>query len=118
MNAVGITSMHQPQLVVKYIQILFSFSIIILILTCFYLVDVTVYHRGFHGDLNETLLIGNASEAARKLTQNTWECLQKAIQLGNPLFQPNIALKTEKAVFIISKSCEVKWTLILCILVI
>lgn len=50
------------------------------------LVDVTVYHRGFHGDLNETLLIGNVSEQARKLTQNTWECLQKAIEIGEAKF--------------------------------
>lgn len=45
-------------------------------------VDVTVYHRGYHGDLNETILIGNVSEVGKKLTRVTWECLQKAIEAG------------------------------------
>jgi len=45
-------------------------------------VDVTVYHRGFHGDLNETFLIGNVSPEAKKLVQVTSECLLKAINLG------------------------------------
>lgn len=47
-------------------------------------VDVTVYHRDFHGDLNETFLIGEVSETARKLTQVTWECLEKAISIVKP----------------------------------
>jgi len=42
-------------------------------------VDVTVYHKGFHGDLNETFLIGEVSETAKNLVVNTWECLEKAI---------------------------------------
>jgi len=42
-------------------------------------VDVTVYHRGYHGDLNETLFVGEVSERARDLVVNTWECLEKAI---------------------------------------
>merc|ERR1712098_826360 len=42
-------------------------------------VDVTVYHRGYHGDLNETLFVGEVSEKARNLVVNTWECLEKAI---------------------------------------
>jgi methionyl aminopeptidase len=46
-------------------------------------VDVTVYHRGYHGDLNETFLVGdNVGKTARRLVNNTWECLQKAIQEG------------------------------------
>lgn len=47
-------------------------------------VDITVYHKGFHGDLSETLLIGNVSEEHKKLVRVTWECLQKAIQLVRP----------------------------------
>jgi Xaa-Pro aminopeptidase len=47
------------------------------------LVDVTAYHRGFHGDLNETLLVGQVSESAKKLVQVTWECLEKAIEIGS-----------------------------------
>uniref|UniRef100_A0A1B6LG69 Methionine aminopeptidase n=1 Tax=Graphocephala atropunctata TaxID=36148 RepID=A0A1B6LG69_9HEMI len=47
-------------------------------------VDVTVYHRNFHGDLNETFLVGEVSPAAKKLVQVTWECLDKAINIVRP----------------------------------
>ncbi|XP_021926405.1 methionine aminopeptidase 1 isoform X3 [Zootermopsis nevadensis] len=47
-------------------------------------VDVTVYHWGFHGDLNETFLIGNVSPEAKKLVQVTSECLMKAISIVHP----------------------------------
>lgn len=46
------------------------------------LVDVTVYHRGYHGDLNETFFIGEVGEVGKKLVQTTWDCLQKAIEAG------------------------------------
>ena len=45
-------------------------------------VDVTVFHRGFHGDLNETYLVGEVSPEARDLVTVTWHCLQKAIDIG------------------------------------
>lgn len=47
-------------------------------------VDVTVYHRGFHGDLNETFFVGIVPETSRKLVQVTFECLQKAIDIVKP----------------------------------
>ncbi|XP_013411150.1 methionine aminopeptidase 1-like [Lingula anatina] len=47
-------------------------------------VDVTVYHRGYHGDLNETLFVGEVEESSKKLVKVTWECLQKAMQLVKP----------------------------------
>lgn len=47
-------------------------------------VDITVYHRGFHGDLNETVFIGNVDESGRKLVQITYECLSKAIEAVQP----------------------------------
>lgn len=47
-------------------------------------VDITVYHRGFHGDLNETMFVGNVSEESKKLVKATWECLQKAIEIVKP----------------------------------
>lgn len=47
-------------------------------------VDVTVYHRGYHGDLNDTFLIGNVSKTAEKLVNVTWECLEKAINAVHP----------------------------------
>ncbi|XP_065577851.1 methionine aminopeptidase 1-like [Artemia franciscana] len=46
--------------------------------------DVTVYHHGYHGDLNETLFVGEVSEKAKKLVQTTYECLQKAQSLIKP----------------------------------
>ncbi|VDK73079.1 unnamed protein product [Onchocerca ochengi] len=47
-------------------------------------VDVTIYHRGFHGDLNETFLIGDkVKEETRKLVKVTYECLQHAIDIGD-----------------------------------
>lgn len=68
-------------------------------------VDVTVYHRGFHGsiidlyvfflinnlfifkllilgDLNETLFIGEVDEKSKLLTKVTYEALMKAIDIG------------------------------------
>lgn len=47
-----------------------------------FIVDVTVCHRGYHGDLNETFLIGNVSKTAEKLVNVTWECLEKSINAG------------------------------------
>ncbi|XP_071440374.1 methionine aminopeptidase 1 [Hetaerina americana] len=47
-------------------------------------VDITVYHRGYHGDLNETFLIGDVKPTAKKLVQVTWECLDKSIQIVKP----------------------------------
>lgn len=47
-------------------------------------VDVTVFHRGYHGDLNETLLVGEVSAEAKKLVQVTWECLDRAIRIVKP----------------------------------
>jgi hypothetical protein len=48
----------------------------------YFAVDVTVYHQGFHGDLNETFLVGNVSPEAKKLVRVTSECLMKAISIG------------------------------------
>jgi methionyl aminopeptidase len=47
-------------------------------------VDVTVYHRGFHGDLNETLFIGEVDERSKKLTQVTHEAIMAAIAIVKP----------------------------------
>jgi methionyl aminopeptidase len=45
-------------------------------------VDVTVYHNGFHGDLNETFLVGDVDEESKKLVKITHECLDEAIKIG------------------------------------
>ena len=73
-------------------------------------VDVTVYHRGFHGnrqtdhlifltklgtylrihfilgDLNETLFVGEVDEESKKLTKVTYEALMAAINIGEVIF--------------------------------
>ncbi|XP_038684200.1 methionine aminopeptidase 1A-like [Tripterygium wilfordii] len=47
-------------------------------------VDVTVYYKGVHGDLNETYFVGNVDEESRRLVQCTFECLDKAISIVKP----------------------------------
>ncbi|XP_077245104.1 methionine aminopeptidase 1A-like [Tasmannia lanceolata] len=47
-------------------------------------VDVTVYYKGVHGDLNETYFVGNVDEASQQLIQCTYECLEKAISIVKP----------------------------------
>ena len=46
------------------------------------LVDITVYHGGFHGDLNETLFVGNVDEASKHLVKTAYECMMKGIEVG------------------------------------
>ena len=46
-------------------------------------VDITTYHRGYHGDLNETFFVGNVDDKSKELVRVTHECLAKAINLGN-----------------------------------
>jgi len=45
---------------------------------------VTVYHRGFHGDLNETLFIGDVDEKSKQLTKVTYDALMAAIDIVKP----------------------------------
>jgi methionyl aminopeptidase len=47
-------------------------------------IDVTTYYRGFHGDLNETLFVGQVDDKAKLLVQTTHECLAKAIAAVRP----------------------------------
>ncbi|XP_058084986.1 methionine aminopeptidase 1A-like [Magnolia sinica] len=47
-------------------------------------IDVTVYYKGVHGDLNETYFVGNVDEASKQLIQCTYECLEKAISIVKP----------------------------------
>ncbi|CAG8491394.1 9640_t:CDS:10 [Acaulospora morrowiae] len=46
--------------------------------------DVTLYHGGFHGDLNETYVVGNVDEESLKLIKTARECLNKAIECVKP----------------------------------
>jgi methionyl aminopeptidase len=50
-------------------------------------IDVTLYHGGFHGDLNETYYIGDkalANPDAVRVTETARECLDQAIELVKP----------------------------------
>lgn len=47
-------------------------------------IDVSLYHDGFHSDLNETYLVGDVDETGRKLVECSRECLAKAIELCRP----------------------------------
>ena len=38
--------------------------------------------NGFHGDLNETFLVGNVDETGRKLVEASYESLRRAIEQG------------------------------------
>jgi len=42
-------------------------------------VDVTAYFQGFHGDLNETFVVGEPDEESKRLIKVTHDCLMKAI---------------------------------------
>ena len=44
--------------------------------------DITVYYNGYHGDLNETFLVGKVSEQDVKLVQCAYESLRNAISTG------------------------------------
>jgi methionyl aminopeptidase len=50
-------------------------------------IDVTLYHGGFHGDLNETYYIGDkalANPDAVRVTETSRECLAQAIEMVKP----------------------------------
>ncbi|MCJ1458546.1 Methionine aminopeptidase 1 [Mycoblastus sanguinarius] len=49
--------------------------------------DVTLYHEGFHGDLNETYYVGPKALADRdsvRVVETARECLEKAIEIVKP----------------------------------
>eukprot|EP00887_Chlorella_sp_A99_P002173 scaffold21.g2173.t1 len=47
-------------------------------------VDVSVYYRGWHGDLNETFVAGEADEESRRLVKATHDALHLAIAACKP----------------------------------
>ncbi|KAK8464723.1 hypothetical protein PHAVU_010G080400 [Phaseolus vulgaris] len=47
-------------------------------------VDVSVYYKGVHADLNETYFVGNIDEESCQLVKCTYECLEKAISIVKP----------------------------------
>lgn len=47
-------------------------------------VDVSVYYNGYHGDLNETYVVGKVDEESKQLIRVTHDCLMKAIAICKP----------------------------------
>ena len=47
-------------------------------------IDVSVYLNGFHGDLNETFLVGRVDEASVNLVRCAYESLAAAVALVRP----------------------------------
>ncbi|XP_062509464.1 methionine aminopeptidase 1-like [Corticium candelabrum] len=47
-------------------------------------VDVTVYHDGYHGDLNETYFVGNVDDEGKRIVNVAYECLDQAIRAVKP----------------------------------
>jgi methionyl aminopeptidase len=49
--------------------------------------DVTLYHEGYHGDLNETYYVGDKARAdpdTVRVTETARECLEEAIKMVKP----------------------------------
>eukprot|EP00457_Paulinella_chromatophora_P008187 gb/GEZN01008216.1/.p1 GENE.gb/GEZN01008216.1/~~gb/GEZN01008216.1/.p1 ORF type:complete len:451 (-),score=82.39 gb/GEZN01008216.1/:39-1391(-) len=47
-------------------------------------IDITVYKDGYHGDLNETFLVGNVERKYKDLIKTTYESLMMAIEAVKP----------------------------------
>ena len=47
-------------------------------------VDVTAYIYGYHGDLNETVLIGDVDDESKHLCMTAYKCLQRGIETVKP----------------------------------
>jgi len=46
--------------------------------------DISVYHDGFHSDLNETFFVGNVDEASRILVRTAYEALAASVAQVRP----------------------------------
>lgn len=48
-------------------------------------IDVTTYSRGgYHGDLNETFMVGNVDAEGKHLVQTAFDCLSSALAMVKP----------------------------------
>jgi methionyl aminopeptidase len=47
-------------------------------------VDISVYYKGFHSDLNETYLVGEVDKESHHLVSSAYNCLMKAIEICKP----------------------------------
>lgn len=46
--------------------------------------DITVYYKGYHADLNETYLVGECDKESKALLHCAYQALQKAIAICKP----------------------------------
>ncbi|XP_072164917.1 methionine aminopeptidase 1-like [Diadema setosum] len=63
-------------------------------------VDITVYHGGFHGDLNETFFVGKVDERIQELVRVTYESMMQAIDIVKP------GVKYREVGAVIQKHCQ------------
>ena len=47
-------------------------------------IDISVYHKGYHGDLNETYFVGKPDMESLRLVTTAYECLDFAIKSCKP----------------------------------
>jgi methionyl aminopeptidase len=47
-------------------------------------VDVSIFYHDFHGDINETYLVGTVAESSKQLVKVTYESLMNAIDMCKP----------------------------------
>nr|CCA21630.1 methionine aminopeptidase putative [Albugo laibachii Nc14] len=47
-------------------------------------IDISVYKDGYHGDLNETFLVGDVDAEGIRLVKTAFDCLQAAVSLVKP----------------------------------
>jgi len=57
-------------------------------------IDITAYKNGFHGDSNQTFLVGKVNDEVRLLVERTRESLNRAISVVAPGRQINIIGRT------------------------
>jgi len=46
--------------------------------------DISIYHKGYHSDLNETFLVGNCDEESHRLVRTAYNALLAASQMIKP----------------------------------
>jgi methionyl aminopeptidase len=47
-------------------------------------IDISVYYKGFHADLNETFLVGNVDQSSKMLVKASYDSLMKSIEFAKP----------------------------------
>ena len=75
-------------------------------------VDVSAYYKGYHGDLNETYVVGNVDEASKKLIKAAHDvscCCTPSSMTANAIFVFQIVLRLCERAF--KTDCEEAWCL-------